>query len=172
MKAGIFYTAAIVGTLLAAPALAQDMTVTLTDPVWNGKKVPASQVCERFGGKGAVSPSMLVSNLPDGVVAIDVWFSDDNNERMNWGGHGKVKYIVPAGSTSFELKSFPAESDDLPDGVISVRDHKGAQWSGTNGAYLPPCSGGRGHVYSAYILARDADDDRVGPRLNVKFGSF
>ena len=107
MKAGIFYTAAIVGTLLAAPALAQDMTVTLTDPVWNGKKVPASQVCERFGGKGAVSPSMLVSNLPDGVVAIDVWFSDDNNERMNWGGHGKVKYIVPAGSTSFELKSFP-----------------------------------------------------------------
>jgi len=158
--------------LLSTPALAQDMTVTLTDPVWDGKRVPASQVCGRFGGKGAVSPSMLVSNLPDGVVAIDVWFSDDNNERMNWGGHGKVKYLVPAGAKSFEMKSFPAESDDLPDGVVSVRDHKGSQWSGTGGAYLPPCSGGKGHNYSAYILARDADDDRVGPRLKIKFGSF
>lgn len=172
MRTGFFYAAAIVGTLLAAPASAQDMTVTLADPAWDGKTVPASQVCGRFGGKGAVSPRMQAANLPDGVVAIEVWFSDDNNDRMNWGGHGKVKYAVPAGAKTFELVSFPAESDDLPDGVVSVRDHKGAQWSGTEGAYLPPCSGGRGHRYSAYILARDADGDRVGPRLKVKLGTF
>ena len=172
MRAGIFYAAAIAGALLATPTLAQDMTATLADPAWDGKTIPASQVCGRFGGKGAVSRKMLASNVADGVVAIEIWFSDDNNERMNWGGHGKVKYLVPAGSKTLELKSFPAESDNLPKGVVSVRDHEGAQWSGTNGAYLPPCSGGRRHVYSAYILARDADGDRVGPRTNIKFGKF
>ena len=164
--------AAVLVTLGSGPAAAQDMTAALADSGWDGKKVPLSQVCGRFGGKDTMSPKIVLSNIPEGVVAIEVWFNDESYEPMDWGGHGKVKYAIPAGSKSVELVGIPGETDALPEGVSVVKAHKGSQWSGTGGAYLPPCSGGRGNSYSAWVIAKSADGDRIGPRLKVPFGGY
>ena len=133
-----------------------ELKASLADPAWDGKTVPENQVCSRFGGKGT-TPAVKITGIPSGTQSIVVAFADETYAPMDNGGHGVLKFSVPSGVKEYTLPKVKAESDDLPSGVSVVTAHRGSGWSGTEGAYLPPCSGGKGNSYYADITAQDSD---------------
>lgn len=151
---------ALLGTLLLfAPAFAAEYTptdmmtelkVSFVDSTWDGKMVPKGQECSWAGGTGS-SPELLVSNIPGGTNAIIVEFSDRTFKANDLGGHGKIGLWVSQNQTSVTVPSVAGESHDVPQGMFIEQDH----WSqrGKPGAYLPPCSGGRGNEYYATVKA-------------------
>ncbi len=150
-------------------AVAQDLEIRLTDPAWDGKSVPKNQVCQKFDGHGA-TPAMHVAGLPSGTEALRVAFNDESYGPMDDGGHGVLLFSVEAGVSSVDLPSIPGETDDLPSGVSKVSGHRAPGWSGTGGAYLPPCSGGRGNTYTATVNATAGD--RTLASGKVLLGTF
>jgi hypothetical protein len=124
----------------------------VTDSAWDGKTVPKSQVCKRFGGKEAVSPTIQVDGIPLEANAILISFSDESYTQMSNGGHGVILFDHQM-KTSAVIPNIPAETDNLPEGLSQFKSHSGRGWSGSGGAYLPPCSGGRGNYYSVEIAA-------------------
>jgi len=54
---------------------------------WDGKNIPKTQVCKRFGGKEATSPTINVDGIPEDANAILISFSDDSYRPMSNGGH-------------------------------------------------------------------------------------
>lgn len=138
----------VVGTANAEDTL----TVSLADPAWNGKKVPTAQVCKKFGGNNASSPVLTVDGIPADADALVLSFNDESYTPMDKGGHGIVRIAHNKGATE-QLPAVPGETDTLPTGMSVVTKHRGTGWSGTGGAYLPPCSGGRGNTYSVDVSA-------------------
>lgn len=138
----------------AAFAATAPLKVSLADPKWTGDKVPEGQWCQKFMGKGA-TPALKLEGLPAGVTSVVVAFNDETYQPMNNGGHGSVRFTVTPGAT-VELPSVPGETDALPAGVKTEVAHKASDYSGTGGAYLPPCSGGMGNTYSATVTAYGA----------------
>ena len=114
--------------------------------------MPKSQVCQRFGGSGA-TPPLRIANLPAGTTHIEVAFNDQTYGPMDNGGHGVLAFAVAARRDAVSLPAVPGETDNLPPGVTKINGHRGRGWSGTGGAYLPPCSGGRGNTYTATVRA-------------------
>jgi len=119
--------------------------------LWDGKKVPADQHCDRFGGNGS-TPPLTVSGLPEGTEVVIIEYSDRDSKKMNNGGHGKVGIKVDAGATSVSFPSVPGHTFDLPEGVFMVKAHRNPDWA-TEGAYMPPCSGGQGNTYYLTAIA-------------------
>ncbi len=158
-------------TTEAAPAAAPaPMAVAFADPLWTGEKVPDKQWCKKFGGEGA-TPAMTVTNVPAGTTAIDVAFNDETYAPMNNGGHGSVRFPVESGAATANLPSVPGETDALPAGVTSAKGHIAKDFSGTGGAYLPPCSGGMGNTYSATVKALDAAGATLG-ETRIVLGTY
>ena len=146
-----------------------ELTIRLTDPKWDGQQVPKDQVCQKFKGAGA-TPAMQVTGVPTGTQALVVAFNDESYGPMDKGGHGVLRFDVAAGNTSFDLPEIPGETDDLPDGVSKVSGHRAPGWSGTGGAYLPPCSGGRGNTNSATVSAVKGEQTLASGK--IKLGTF
>lgn len=138
----------VIGSACAEDAL----TVNLADPAWNGKKIPASQVCKKFGGDQASSPALTVEGIPADADALVLSFNDESYAPMDKGGHGVVRFAHNKGATA-QVPAASGETDTLPTGMSVVTKHRGTGWSGTGGAYLPPCSGGRGNTYSIDVSA-------------------
>ena len=125
---------------------------------WNGKTIPADQLCEKFGGKGS-TPPLYVQNIPQGAYQLRVLFNDETYAPMSNGGHGIIRFSVPAGSQSLTLHQLQGEIDLALSGVVVEQKHLATDWSGTGGAYLPPCSGGSGNTYSVKIQALDENNN-------------
>lgn len=161
------------GTTLKEAASVAPLSLAFTDPAWTGKAVPAKQWCKRFGGNGA-TPALRVADLPAGTSAVIIAFNDESYPAMDNGGHGVLRLAVPAGATSVDVPAVPGESEGLPAGVTTERAHSGQAWSGTGGAYLPPCSGGRGNVYTATVRAvsGDAKQGLVLGRGKITLGQY
>jgi len=157
------------GLVLCSTAMAADLEVEFTDPKWTGKLVPEDQVCQRFEGKGS-TPPMHVSGIPAGAEMIVVEFNDESYDPMDRGGHGIVGFAVSAGAAEADLPAVPGESDDLPAGVTTVKAHRGSGWSGTGGAYLPPCSGWNGNKYTAKLKAMGGG--KILAEGFIKLGKF
>jgi ketosteroid isomerase-like protein len=121
------------------------------DPAWDGKKIPQSQQCRRFGGKGA-TPPLVVSNIPAGANAIILAYSDRSYPPMDKGGHGIMGYKIAPGSKEVKIPPVPGHSYDLPKGFFVVSEHLAPSYDKA-GAYMPPCSGGRGNEYYLDIKA-------------------
>lgn len=138
----------IIGAVYAEDAL----NISLADPAWNGKKVPASQVCKKFGGDQANSPALTIEGIPADADALHLSFNDESYTPMDKGGHGIIRFTLNKSATA-QVPAVPGETDNLPAGVSVVSKHRGTGWSGTGGAYLPPCSGGRGNTYSIDVSA-------------------
>ena len=134
----------------AAPAAAADLDLRFLDEAWNGETVPEGQQCQKFGGE-AVSPALHVGGIPEQANALIVEFSDRDFPPMDNGGHGKFGLEIEPGAGSVEVGSVPGHTSDLPDGFFVVEEHKAPTWDKA-GAYLPPCSGGRGNSY--YLTVR------------------
>ncbi len=147
---------------VSAHSLANDgLSVRFADSVWNGKKIPASQVCKKFGSADAKSPALIIENLPAGADAVLVAFNDESYTPMDKGGHGVLSFAHD-GSDKASLPAVPGETDTLPAGVTAFIKHRGTGWSGTGGAYLPPCSGGRGNTYTIKVSAVKLNADKTG----------
>ncbi len=147
---------------VSAHGLADDgLNVHFADSVWDGKKIPASQVCKKFGSTNARSPALVIENLPAGADAILVAFNDESYTPMDKGGHGVLSFAHD-GSAKASLPAVPGETDTLPAGVTAFAKHRGTGWSGTGGAYLPPCSGGRGNTYTIKVSAVKLNGDKSG----------
>lgn len=136
---------------------AAPLSVAFADSAWTGISIPARQQCRRFGGQGA-TPALTVSGVPKRAEAVVVSFNDESYAAMNGGGHGVLRFAV-GDQPTVTLPSVPGETDALPQGVTVVAPHRSVQWFGTAGAYGPPCSGGKGNLYSADVQAVDGDGD-------------
>ncbi|MBU1231188.1 MAG: hypothetical protein KKA55_08790 [Proteobacteria bacterium] len=153
---------------LACPlaGLAADLQVSFADPAWNGEKIPAGQICKKFGGSGS-TPPITVENIPPEADAIVLSFCDRSYSPMNHGGHGVIAYRIAPGSAKVVVPAFPGETFDVPEGFLMLRKHQG--WS-TPGAYLPPCSGGNGNRYDVEVSAAklESEDGKSRKELVTK----
>ncbi len=133
------------------PDTVSQLSVALSEKHWDGVRIPTGQQCIKFAGHGA-SPTLIVSNIPKGAEAIIVEFSDRSWFPMNHGGHGKLGIKVKPGQHKITIPSVPGETFNLPQQNLFIfQPHRGGR--GKPGAYLPPCSGGRGNQYFADVKA-------------------
>lgn len=147
---------------LAWPASAQStLTVAFADPLWTGGDIPEGQHCRLLGGDGS-TPALEVTGIPDGTAQINVEFNDEDYRPLSTGGgHGIIGFpVTPAGGAA-TLPSVPGYSTDLPPGAIVVAKSRTRAPYDSVG-YLPPCSGGVGHTYSATVRALTTDGTEVG----------
>lgn len=158
MRIKTIYLFALSFCILSAACAEDALTVNLAEPAWNGKKIPADQVCKKFGGNQASSPALTVEGIPADADALVLSFNDESYTPMDKGGHGIVRFALNKSATA-QVPAVPGESDSLPSGVSVVTKHRGTGWSGTGGAYLPPCSGGRGNTYSIDVSAVKTGND-------------
>lgn len=132
-------------------AQVSDLSIQLVEPGWSGKVIPDGQQCKKFGGNGH-SPQLYISHIPGDAQAIIVEFSDRSWFPMNHGGHGKIGIVIKPGQTELRFPSVAGESFELPNNRMFIfHQHRGGR--GEPGAYLPPCSGGRGNQYYADVKA-------------------
>lgn len=173
MKLTKLFTVACLCLFLPLAPLAADFNAEITDSAWDGKKVPDGQQCDRFGGK-AKSPKLDVSGIPKGANALVLQFDDRSHAPMNNGGHGQVTFAIKAGVEQVNVPSVPAHTFDLPAGFALLAAHKAPTWD-TAGAYMPPCSGGRGNEYVMVVKAVQMDGGKVTKTLaefDVKMGRY
>ena len=63
-----------------------------------------------------------------------------------------IGYRIPPGTTEATVPSVPGHTFDLPEGFFLVAAHVNPSWDKA-GAYMPPCSGGRGNRYDVTVKA-------------------
>jgi hypothetical protein len=148
-----------------------NMTLSFTDKGWDGNTVKASQLCQKFGGSGS-TPSLKLTDIPEETEIIYVAFNDETYTPMNNGGHGILGFKVKPGSKAAVLPSVPGETDLLPYGVKVIKPHLASDWSGTKGAYLPPCSGGTGNLYTATVMAVSTTRNTILESVKIKLGTY
>jgi phosphatidylethanolamine-binding protein (PEBP) family uncharacterized protein len=168
-RTGLFLICLLSLNSISTVLAEETLTISLADSAWNGKKIPASQVCKKFGSTDAASPALTVNGIPAGTEALIVAFHDESYTPMDNGGHGVLRYAHQQGTTA-QLSSVSGESDTLPAGVDVFTKHRGTGWSGTAGAYLPPCSGGRGNTYTASVSAVKMRADGTGIAETLAIG--
>lgn len=169
-----FFSTAILAGFLALPLSAAALQVSLADPAWNGQDVPEGQQCQRFGGQDPQSPSLLVEQIPPEADALVLEFSDRNVAAMDKGGHGTIGYRL-SGQTTVTIPPVRGHTEDLPPPFFIIAQHKAPQWD-LPGAYLPPCSGGRGHDYfvdvKAVTLNQEQKVEKVIASSSVKLATY
>jgi len=137
-----------------------ELNVSFGDKKWDGKTVPKDEICSDHHKGGGNSPALTISNLPKKTNYIILSFSDETFKGMRDGGHGVLGYIVKEGSSSVTIPSLKGETFTLPIGFDSIRKHQGEQFGKKGGAYLPPCSGGHGNLYSVNLKAVERPSDK------------
>lgn len=128
----IFFFVSFAG-FLTASALAGEskkeanpvkLDVSFADPIWDGNTVPNGQQCQRFGGNPS-TPRLIVKSIPAGSNAIIMEYSDRDWPPMDEGGHGKIGYRIPKGTTETVIPPVPGHTFDLPEGFFLVAAHQG-----------------------------------------------
>lgn len=157
---------------------AAELELAFTDASWNGEGIPEGQMCNRFNEsetKNPESPELVVKGIPAEADAIILYFSDRSFARMDNGGHGTVGYKIKAGSSEVTVPRVPGHTEELPENFWTVKAHGAPTWD-TAGAYLPPCSGGRGNDYfvdvKAVKLGEDNDVSEVLAEGSIKLAKF
>ena len=126
------------------------LEVSFADPAWDGTKVPENQHCKMFGGNGS-SPALNIKNIPPGTNAIIVSFNDKTFKMNDNGGHGIIGMWIDDDQASVTVPSVAGETNELPEGLFIEARFRSNR--GKDGAYLPPCSGGRENEYDATVKA-------------------
>ena len=157
---------------LAAPLAAADFSASFSDPVWDGAKVPEGEQCQKFGGAGK-TPELEVSGIPDKANALVLEFSDGSFAAMDNGGHGKVGFSLSSGKTEVTVPRAPGHTSDLEAPFFVAMEHKAPNWDKA-GAYLPPCSGGRGNRYYLTVKAVHRMGDEIDELASavLEMGSY
>jgi len=150
-------------SMIAAINLSADnLGATFADTeTWDGKTVPSDAVCSDYNMEAGSSPEIVLNNIPKGTTKVILSFSDETFAGMRDGGHGIVSYTLPQYSNKITIPAFEGETFDLPENFKSVTAHRAAKYGKPEGAYLAPCSGGKGNTYSVIIEAQDAHDKQL-----------
>ena len=156
---------------MASPARAMD--VSFADAAWDGKTVPAGQQCQKFGGKSPGTPRFEISQIPSGTTEIVFEYSDRDYAPMDKGGHGIVAYKLSGPTTEVVVPSLPGHTFDLSSPFSGVKAHQAPGWDKA-GAYLPPCSGGKGNNYYVTIKAvgTKGSEKKVLAENVIEMGKF
>lgn len=142
------------------------MTLEFADKKWDGVTIPKDEVCSNYNTKAGWTPAIKVTKLPPQTNILALTYSDDTFKPMSMGGHGMVSYKVKEGTTSLIIPSMPGETFDLPQGFKSEIPHKGVKFGKKEGAYLAPCSGGKGNIYALRVEAIHVyENDKPLPEL-------
>ncbi|MGL1920939.1 MAG: hypothetical protein OCD03_07925 [Hyphomicrobiales bacterium] len=163
----------VTACLLPLNVWAAELNAEITDAAWDGKSVPEGQQCNKFDGNG-MTPALAVANIPADADALVLAFDDRSYAPMSNGGHGQIIYGINKGTDSVNIPSVAAHTFDLPDGFTMLSAHKAPSWD-TAGAYLPPCSGGRGNEYVVVVKAvtmAGAKVDKILAKVDVAMGRF
>ncbi|MES9854460.1 MAG: hypothetical protein ABW170_21815 [Candidatus Thiodiazotropha sp. L084R] len=155
-------TAFLILALVAANIYANppSLSATITDPIWNGRQIPSGQQCNKFGGTGA-TPPLSISQIPAGANAIVMEYSDRTYQPMDHGGHGKIGFRIQSGTSTVAIPSVKGHTFDLPEDFFLIEAQKAPSWD-KEGAYLPPCSGGKGNEY--YVTIKAVSESNGGIR--------
>ena len=153
-------------------AAAADMGVAFVDSAWDGKTVPEGEQCGKFGGSGR-SPELRVSGIPSTADSLMIDFSDRSFVAMDNGGHGKIAFSIEAGVGEIVVPRVDGHTLDLPAGFTVVAAHQAPNWDKA-GAYLPPCSGGRGNGYYLTVRAVHQTDgeQEVLAEVELEMGKY
>lgn len=146
---------------------------TFTDPAWDGIKVPTGQQCARFGGSGS-TPVIKVEHVPGKANALVMEYSDQTYQAMDKGGHGKIGYRIAKNTGQETIPAVAGHTFDLPTGFFLVEAQRAPTWDKA-GAYLPPCSGGKGNSYYVTVKAVKEADGKVSEVLaetTIKMGQY
>lgn len=139
------------GLLITSPVqAASTFSAKLLD--WDGKQVPTGQQCQKFGGNQPATPRIQLSGVPDTTNLIMLEYSDRSYQPMNHGGHGRMAFAIHQPSTNLMIPSVPGHRFDLPSGFMIIEPHRNPKWDQA-GAYMPPCSGGKGNDYYVTVTA-------------------
>lgn len=147
----------------------KNMSVNFADSHWDGKMVPKSEVCKWAKGDGS-TPKLNISNIPNGTEKLIVLFNDKTYKKMDNGGHGQIGMNIISNQTNVTIPSIKGETKVMPENMFIHKEHIGLK-RGEAGAYLPPCSGGKGNTYSATIKAIDKDN-KVLNSSEIIMGKF
>ncbi|MEL0628969.1 hypothetical protein [Psychromonas aquatilis] len=150
-------------------AYAAELDVVLADSAWDGKTIPEGQQCQKFGGVDPATPALKISDIPAGTDSIILSYSDRDSERMNNGGHGSMLYRIDDASTVVDIPPVAGHSYELPENFTMLEEHRGANWDKA-GAYMPPCSGAKGHAY--YLTVKAMDGDNVTASSMIELGKY
>ena len=159
-------------TALATLALSVNafaMDVKFNDAALNGKKIPEGQQCLNYDGKNPATPSMTVSNIPMGAESLVFVYNDVSNKRMQHGEHGIVEFNLPEGATSAEIPRVFGHTYEVPVGIEMVAEYR-SRAGEAGGAYKPPCSGGKNHLYTVDVQAWQGDS--VLAETTVEMGRY
>jgi phosphatidylethanolamine-binding protein (PEBP) family uncharacterized protein len=148
---------------------ASAIEVKFADNAWDGLKIPTGQQCDKFGGQKPASPKLDISGIPAGSDAIVLEYSDRDSKNMNNGGHGRMSYSINGSFDSVEVPSVPGHSYVLPEKFTMIEAHRGAGWD-KEGAYMPPCSGGKDHAY--YVTVKTMKGDKVTAETVLELGKY
>jgi hypothetical protein len=151
---------------------AANLKASFTDnELWNGKIVPEEMVCSDYNFEAGSTPEITLKNIPKNTKKIILAFSDETFKGMRDGGHGVIGYKLDTGLTDTTIPSIQGETFDLPDEFTSIIAHRGVNFGKEEGAYLAPCSGGKGNIYSVIIQAVD-DDNKVLDTTSLTLGKY
>jgi len=135
---------------------AANMNANFADPeTWGGEVVPNDSVCSDYNMEAGSTPEIILRNIPKGTKDIILSFSDETYKGMRNGGHGVLSYTLEENTRSVIIPTVEGETFDLPKNFKSVIAHRAGKFGKTPGAYLAPCSGGKGNTYSVLIQAVD-----------------
>lgn len=145
------------------------LDVELADTAWNGNEVPSGQQCQKFGGVNPTTPKLSISDIPPTADTIILEYSDRDSERMNNGGHGRMSFKIDAGLSKVDVPSVAGHTFDLPSLFSIIEAHRSPGWDKA-GAYMPPCSGGKGHEY--YVTVKAAQGENIMASTVIELGKF
>jgi len=143
--------------------------VSFADPLWNGVLVPEGQQCQKFGGNNPSTPEWRITDIPAGSDLIVLEYSDRDSKRMDNGGHGQMSFAIDATTQAINIPSVAGHSFTLPPKFTMIEAHRGTGWD-IDGAYMPPCSGGKDHAY--YVTIKIVKGDRVTATSIVEMGKY
>lgn len=133
---------------------------SLNDSHWDGKRIPAGQQCLKFGGDQPATPALKIMGIPEQTNLLILEYSDRSYQPMNNGGHGRMAYTISSPTQSVKLPPVAGHSFELPSGFITLEAHRNPKWDKA-GAYMPPCSGGKGNTYYVTIQASHYDGHKT-----------
>ena len=144
-----------------------DHKISFMDPMWDGKKLPSGMECSRQSGQNPHTPKLKITNLPNGTSYLRMVITDES-----YGGegfHGIFRIKVPKGASEIVIPRIYEQAKKLPAGIELERGNGSP--GGSQGHYLPPCSGGRNHNYYAEILPYNDSDEKLKENY-IDFGRY
>ncbi len=145
---------ALTAIVLSTSTFAMD--VKFNDAAWNAEAIPAGQQCLNYDGKNPATPSLNITNIPAGADSLVFVYNDVSNKRMQNGGHGIIGYALPVGTTNIDIPKVFGHTYELPVGFETIVEYRNRP-NEVGGAYKPPCSGGKNHLYTVDVQAWQGD---------------